>query len=360
MPDALVLDLARGLDQGVEVERAGLVQHLDRQAHVVVSMSGRRDARLLAVFGLVAVDPRLLERGHDARRVHGDDEIGGIPRQLVPLAEPSQAVADDQRLDPLAAELLDEVGGADATGRGYAHDRDAQRLVFGDERREFRLVERRHVVGQWIEAGLLERVHERLAPAAAVVGVLDEHRGGLGGRRPQAVIHEVPQGLAVEAGENRRRGPALEPALVFLGVLVDLLGDVLGLAQVADVDDLERRLGVHHRHGDRGVPAGHHDLHAPAVDGVGDGLHRLLGARLAVDPDDLDVTLGSVDRDRHLAGGAGVLERHHGAVPDGVAGAAGRTRERSHDADLDRLARLARLLRAQRRGHDDHQGADRA
>src|SRR3546814_5533573 len=81
--------------------------------------------------------------------------------------------------------------------------------------------------------------------------------------------------------------------------------------------------------------ARNHELHALAVHRVAHRLHGLLGARLAVDVDDLDVALLAVDGQWQQAVLAGVRDGHLGALLDRLAGAAGRAGEGAHDADLD-------------------------
>src|SRR3546814_18432463 len=73
--------------------------------------------------------------------------------------------------------------------------------------------------------------------------------------------------------------------------------------------------------------ARNHELHALAVHRVAHRLHGLLGARLAVDVDDLDVALLAVDGQWQQAVLAGVRDGHLGALLDRLAGAAGRAGE---------------------------------
>src|SRR3546814_15904723 len=79
----------------------------------------------------------------------------------------------------------------------------------------------------------------------------------------------------------------------------------------------------------------HDALPILAVHRVALRLHGLLGARLAVDVDDLDVALLVVDGQWQQAVLAGVRDGHLGALLDRLAGAAGRAGEGAHDADLD-------------------------
>ena len=60
-------------------------------------------------------------------------------------------------------------------------------------------------------------------------------------------------------------GQPLNQPRYFSRVLVDLLGDQLQLAEMPEVHDLVRRLGVEQRHPDRGMPAVGDELHAFAV-----------------------------------------------------------------------------------------------
>src|SRR3546814_12771124 len=78
----------------------------------------------------------------------------------------------------------------------------------------------------------------------------------------------------------------------------------------------------------------HDALPILAVHRVALRLHGLLGARLAVDVDDLDVALLAVDGQWQQAVLAGVRDGHLGALLDRLAGAAGRAGARAHVAEL--------------------------
>src|SRR3546814_8947013 len=82
--------------------------------------------------------------------------VGSLAGQLVPLAEPGQTVADQQRRHAPVAELLHEIGRADVAGHGHADDRYALGVILGQQRRELGLVERDDVIGQPVEADLLQ------------------------------------------------------------------------------------------------------------------------------------------------------------------------------------------------------------
>src|SRR3546814_10909951 len=76
----------------------------------------------------------------------------------------------------------------------------------------------------------------------------------------------------------------------------------------------------------------HDALPILAVHRVAHRLHGLLGARLAVDVDDLDVALLAVDGQWPQAVLAGVRDGHLGALLDRLSGASGRAGEGAHDA----------------------------
>src|SRR5690606_39614589 len=90
-------------------------------------------------------------------------------------------MAYQHRRQLLLAELLDEVRGTDVASDGHAHHGDILRPIFCQQGRELRLIERNDVIGQDVEADLLERAGQGLSPAAAEVRS-EEHTSELQSR----------------------------------------------------------------------------------------------------------------------------------------------------------------------------------
>src|SRR5690625_3669293 len=108
-------------------------------------------------------------------------------------------------------------------------------------------------------------------------------------------------------------------------------------AAMADVYDPHADLSFRNCHGDRGMPAGDHDLHALAIDRIGKGTHRLFRRGFAIDPDEFEVPFRTIDHDRQQPLLAGFLHRHHRTLLDPFASTAGSAGERSHHPNLDGL-----------------------
>src|SRR5690625_3008812 len=105
-------------------------------------------------------------------------------------------------------------------------------------------------------------------------------------------------------------------------------------AAMADVYDPHADLSFRNCHGDRGMPAGDHDLHALAIDRIGKGTHRLFRRGFAIDPDEPEVPFRTIDHDRQQPLLGGFLHRHRRTLLAPSATTARRAGVRSHRPDL--------------------------
>ena len=163
-----------------------------------------------------------------------------------------------QGFEPHGANLFDEIIHRYTAGLRGSHHRNFGSFVLGDDRGEFGFINGVHIIGHYIKAGGSKADDQRLAPSATEVCILYDNGCLFVGRFPQAFFHEMHQRRAIESRKYRRRRPALEPSLIFFRMVVDLEVDILGLALMADVNDLEGRFGIHAGHGHGRMPSGDH------------------------------------------------------------------------------------------------------